>query len=659
MDHPLSLDSSASERRALKFKVFTFYGKWEPAKSVADVNDLCEWALGNGVAEFNNKLKLKYGEDLSTVSVNSYLDLSVETQLKLFYSEFDPHKPAPEIDNVAMFARQHGPGGLAEVNMKLNHKFGENLNSLAFGGRVHMRAILQAYFAKVDPLRASPENINVTIEYVVTNGALALIRELMDRYHVPLQLSVSEIAGHAHEVELDPHSAQKPARPAVMSLMRGQVAPVTAGAGEQPAPAARQVRPLSMALSNKAASSVHGQLTVSEDAEIKGLMEVFYAKNNPEKLAAGGVDALMKFCRVYGLDAVNEKLREKYDEDLNTLKAQYESLMEALTLYYAEVDPTKKNIEDIAAWAIVHGQMPLSERLRKRYGKPLFASGTPNLAAAEPEPAAAAAPPPLALASERPQSVQSPAPPPMSSPRALSMSTDPGLLRHKLAVFYKTFDSKPKSSEDLNTIVNWVMAGSSVAMLNKKLKDKYGKTLDDVDLLPPPPAAAATAEASSATADADDSAPKASATTFPVPEEIHSTVQLPSKSTLPNKSTSQTSSRRNSPESVRSRSESVSSDVGSADGMEEQMNNMRRITSGQYEQLGKQVRAFYRRYDPSKIENKEALDLVMKWTFKHGPDALNKQFEKNYGKALFSVVVDEQDEEADEEDDVMDAPPDW
>ncbi|KAH9253747.1 hypothetical protein BASA81_008365 [Batrachochytrium salamandrivorans] len=655
MDHPPSMDSSASERRALKFKVFTFYGKWEPAKSVADVNDLCEWALGNGVQEFNSKLKLKYGEDLSTVSVSSYLDLPVETQLKLFYSEFDAHKPAQEIDNVAMFARQHGHSGLAEVNMKLNHKFGENLNSLAFGGRVHMRAILQAYFAKVDPLRASPENINVTIEYVVMNGALALIRELMDRYHVPLQLSVSEISGRTHEVELDPQQALKPTRPAVMSLMRGQVAPINVG--EQPNPV-RQVRPLSMALSNKSASSVHGQLTVSEDAEIKGLMEVFYAKNNPEKLAAGGVDALMKFCRVYGLDAVNEKLREKYDEDLNTLKAQYESLMEALTLYYGEVDPNKKNIEDIAAWAIVHGQMPLSERLRKRYGKPLFDSVTPNLAVTEPEPAMVPAPLSLTAALDRPKSVQSP-PPLVSSPRVLSVSTNPELLRSKLTIFYKTFDSKPKSSEDLNTIVNWVMAGSSVAMLNKKLKDKYGKTLDDVDLIPAP-SAPSTEENH---ANDDDSVPKASATTFPVPEEIHSTVLLPSKSTLPppaaNKPPSQSSSRRNSPQSVRSRSESVSSDVGSVDGMEEQMNNMRRITSGQYEQLGKQVRAFYRRYDPSKIENKEALDLVMKWTFKHGPDALNKQFEKNYGKALFSVVVDEQDEEADEEDDVMDAPPDW
>ena len=92
------------------------------------------------------------------------------------------------------------------------------------------------------------------------------------------------------------------------------------------------------------------------------------------------------------------------------------------------------------------------------------------------------------------------------------------------------------------------------------------------------------------------------------------------------------------------------------DQMEQQMSNMRRITSGQYENLGKHIRAFYRRFDPSKLENKEALDLVLKWTFKHGTKSLNDKFQTHYGKTLNNVQVDDHDEEEEEADDYV---PDW
>lgn len=92
------------------------------------------------------------------------------------------------------------------------------------------------------------------------------------------------------------------------------------------------------------------------------------------------------------------------------------------------------------------------------------------------------------------------------------------------------------------------------------------------------------------------------------------------------------------------------------DKMEQQMTNMRRVTSGQYENLGLMLRAFYRRNDPSKLENKEAMDLVIKWTFKHGMKALNDKFEKHYGKTLDQIEIDDKDEEAEEGDDYV---PDW
>lgn len=121
MSHPLALDASASDRRALRFKCFTFYGKWEPLKSIEDVNDLCEWALEHGIEPFNSKLKAKYGEDLSSISVNSYLDLPLLVQLKLFYSEYDTKKPGKDIEDVANWALQR-PDGIADINGRMNKK---------------------------------------------------------------------------------------------------------------------------------------------------------------------------------------------------------------------------------------------------------------------------------------------------------------------------------------------------------------------------------------------------------------------------------------------------------------------------------------------------------------------------------------------------------
>ncbi len=611
--HPYALDASPSERRALRFKCFTFYGKWEPNKSVPDVNDLCEWALENGVQAFNDKLRSKYGEDLNAVSINSYLDLTLETQVKLFYSEFDPHKPGEEIEKIAAWARSRGPDGTTEINRKMNQKYGENLNTMAFGGRIQMRHLLEAYFEKVDPLRATPENVQVSIEYVVHNGALALIRELVERYKVGLQLSVMEIQGKDHEIEIAPSAKDTGARPAVMSLMRGQMQPVNPDGIGQNLPPAVNHRPVSAAFSQT--SSTHKFVwTVSEDQEIRGLMEVFYAKYNPEKLASGGVDALMKYARINGLESANGKLQEKYGEDLDTLKVQYDALIDQLTKFYAKVDPSKKNIDDLAAWAIVNGPQTLSDRLEKRYGKGLYDD-------------------------EVDQQIQ-----------------DPDVLRSRVALFYETFDKQPKSEQEIEIIVSWVMSGASISQLNKKLKTKYGTNLNDL-----PPLEVGEMVTTTTTTKVEEDGP--------TPEPMGGGGVSPSRSpststtTRPLPPANHVKQGSSFMDKIVNRERTDSFASGTQEGVEqmedkmnEQMRNMRRITSGQYDDLAMKIRAFYRRHDEAKLENKEALDLVLKWTFKHGKDALNKKFMHHYGSDLENIVLDDNDFEEEEGDDFV---PDW
>lgn len=590
---PFAANATSTERRALRFKCFTFYGKWEPQKSIQDVNDLCEWALQNGVAVFNAKLHAKYGEDLGSITITSFLDLPLETQVKLFYAEFEPNKPVREIEDVALWAKQRGDAGIADINSRMNKKYGENLHTMAFGGRIQMRNLLEAYFRRVDPARCTNENLQITINYVAHNGAMALVRELKERYKVDLQLSVMEIEGQVHEIDAAKSATSGPPRPAVMSLMQG---------GDPP-PVNRSTRPLSSAFSQ--VSSHVANWSVTEDAEIRSMMEVFYAKNNPEKLASGGVDALMKYARINGLEAVNVKLQERYGEDIDTLKVQYTSLLEQLTAFYAKVDPSKSNLEDIAAWAIVHGTQPLSERLEKRYGRGLFDDEHEMM--------------------------------------------DPERLRARLSLFYKTYDKQPKSKEDLDTIVTWALAGS-ISQLNKKLKDKYNANLSDL----PPVAVGETVVIS------DD---------LPKQPEALGTSNLGNSDT--NKSRPSTPSRKANTSvgskaqvaenlMARDKADSFASQAGSEsmDKMGEQVRNMRRITSGQYDDLAKSIRAFYRRHDPTKLENKEALDLVLKWTFKHGTPALNNKFKGHYGADLDDIELDERDDEEEEGDDEY-FNPDW
>ena len=123
-------------------------------------------------------------------------------------------------------------------------------------------------------------------------------------------------------------------------------------------------------------------------------------------------------------------------------------------------------------------------------------------------------------------------------------------------------------------------------------------------------------------------------------------------------------SRRTSSAAGRERTDSFASVAmeDSADKMEELMDAMREIrdiTSGRFDGLAAQVRAFYRVNDPDKLNNKEAMDLVLKWTFKHGVPALNEKFKRHYNRTLDSIKVTEEDVEADEADDTVGGDPNW
>jgi len=597
-----------------------------------------EWAFNNGEAAINQKMKAKYSEDLSTVTVASYVALPLEAQLRLFYHEFDPKKPESDFKEIMDWVNARPGTGVADINVRMEKKYGENLNTHAYAGRNHMRDLLSVYFRLLDPPRNNPDAIRLLIDEVIVKGALHLHNELVAKYKVGLPISASDIVPPP-----PPPAAQAAAQPAAPP----QNIPVAVAVVEQPrvvmAEVAQQLppprqkvmslakneraRPLSMALS--VASNTPGKLTVSEDMEIRGLVEIFYAKHNPEKLTGEGVDPIMKFVRANGLEALNAKMRDKYGEDLEQLKVQYTSALDQLTKYYKEVDPSKANVDDIAAWAIVHGLQPLSERLEKRYGKPLI-------------------------------------------PKDDDDEMDPITLRVRIRQFYQVYDEKPKSEEDISTILAWVLAGS-VAQLNVKLSQKYGATLNDL----PPLEVGEKVFVQKKPAPGLPQAPPPSASTPKEPQPL-GVKPTPAKAATPQQQAAKAAppAGTKTPQAAKAPSPPVSAastpkgrshkhedpdrgeetdsfsfrsigDMGSGDNyFDEQMSQMRRITSGQYEGLAVNIRAFYRVHDPAKLENKEAFDLILKWTFKHGVGALDKKFQEHYGATLASVKVTDADREA-------------
>ncbi len=62
----LSNGSADSNRTEIVAKLKAFYGKHEPDKSMADVEDVATWASANGIDQLNKKLMGKYGEDLDS-----------------------------------------------------------------------------------------------------------------------------------------------------------------------------------------------------------------------------------------------------------------------------------------------------------------------------------------------------------------------------------------------------------------------------------------------------------------------------------------------------------------------------------------------------------------------------------------------------------------
>jgi hypothetical protein len=169
---------------------------------------------------------------------------------------------------------------------------------------------------------------------------------------------------------------------------------------------------------------------------------VFYARHDPNRLLEEGVSPIIDYAIQQGEEALNVKLRKKYNEDLSVVDKQFQDVRSKLVAFYQRFDTTKlgadkaKDMDTIVGWALVHGVDKLNATLMKKYDEDLDGSG----------------------------------------------------LRTRLRLFYQANEKVAKSEKDLDDIIVWTLE-NSVEELNKKLKKKYGKSLVDTSFadMPPPP----------------------------------------------------------------------------------------------------------------------------------------------------------------------------
>lgn len=106
-------------------------------------------------------------------------------------------------------------------------------------------------------------------------------------------------------------------------------------------------------------------------AWVNGALEKFYVKYNPIYVENGGVETILEWAQRNGMDALNNALKEQYNESLDEFVGEMEKLRKDLTEFYKKKDENKLNqgIDSILNWGIKNGREALNTQLQRKYGE--------------------------------------------------------------------------------------------------------------------------------------------------------------------------------------------------------------------------------------------------------------------------------------------------
>mmetsp|Transcript_11609 Transcript_11609/g.20630 ORF Transcript_11609/g.20630 Transcript_11609/m.20630 type:complete len:599 (+) Transcript_11609:313-2109(+) len=410
------------ERQIIRSRIEMFYLKHDPTKldSQSDIDAVIEWAMFHGVDALSEKLGRKYQEGIEEVQESDVL-----VQLESFYNKHDKDKSQEDIRTVLTWGIVNG---FTTLSQKMIEKYGEGLGSTdrtKLKKEIEMKLV--KFYQQHDQSKLEDkENIEFIVNLALKYGFHNLNTRLQAKYGSNLNTIVRSNTIRVGGGNSSSSSGKGGKRSSRVMSMRKSISNFTSGKSR---------------LSPNEAAEAAVQSDLEYQDYLRKLVEVFYARHDPNRLLEEGVSPIIDFAINSGEEALNAKLRKKYREDLLTIDSQFQDVRDKLMTFYAKYDPSKlspereRDLDTIIGWALVHGVEKLNSTLMKKYDEDLEGHG----------------------------------------------------LRTRLKLFYEANDKVKKSSKDLDDIIAWVFE-NSIESLNRKLKRKYGRSLEDTTFsdIPPP-----------------------------------------------------------------------------------------------------------------------------------------------------------------------------
>lgn len=577
-------------REVLLQKLTSFFKRHDPQKLQSKKNKSLQYWLNLGLAQgidaLNAALFKKYGDFIDNPASNELLNINPEADRKvikrkveLFYLKHDPSKleKGTDIESIVEWTILYG---IHRLNSKLEEKYGARLGDVKEqAGREKIKE-----FYRRQGVTKSEEDCDKLLQWGMKNSFSKLNGRLIEKYgrgfgDLETEKVVTELRDKLNRFYIVFDARQLEDNLKIDQLIQwtiqhgvdmlnqrlkqeyeADLSSVPEDLPKQLIPSARR-RKLTVGENLEQEIGVAGGRTSSVQTgaqdrvtELKTFISFFYAKNDQEKLYDGGVSRLLGTLMKRGENYVNVGLRKTYKEDLKDIEVAYKNLHERLEYFYKIYDGEKLEgtIETIVGWGIVHGEQNLNDKLMKRYDDDLEGRG----------------------------------------------------LKKRLRVFYEQVN-ETRTEVELTEIVSWTFR-KGVAKLNKKMKKKYGKSLEDLFI---------TEEHASEYGEVEQVGTVYSQSDqFSEVESIIEPEQFDEE------------------EGHDSSEEDPFPERGPKSAMNSETNTHLEAD------LRKKLRVFYRKHDRKKLKNQQLLDGTIEYILLHGVDRFNEELLEKYGESLNSLA---------------------
>lgn len=452
-----------SKREQILERLKSFYARNDPQRRYKTFDPMLNYAMAEGLDKLNKLLFKKYGDKIELDSFPTYDRGTVRHKVELYYLKHDPKKiDNPEdIEAIVEFVLVHGE---QELDLKLFEKYSEKLSGATFEDAVDM---IKLYYKKLKLIK-SKDDCELLVKWGLKNSFCALnqrlikkygkglgeldskmqkkniLKQLIEFYEVydPSQLEDENNMSKRADWTLK-HGVQKLNQKlqskymANLNTIKKKVDPPPPNNlkdmdifPEIPPP--NVTRSVSCAETESKSISSNAQERAAEDEvriqKLRAYANLFLAKHDTDRLYNGGVRNILHMLRTHGEQKVEDELCSEYGEGLKSIEQQYVELEKKLELFYKiyDTERLKLPLDNLIGWAIVHGEDKLNEKLMSKYDEDLEGAG----------------------------------------------------LKKRLRIFYHKV-GEDRSEAELTRIALYAME-KGLQKLNRRLKKKYGKSLEDV-----------------------------------------------------------------------------------------------------------------------------------------------------------------------------------